>query len=53
MEFYNRDFHDREMHTKTHGLLKQVATEETLDDWYAQSIGVDYEKLLRQKKILR
>ena len=38
----------------TKGLgLKQVACEEALDDWYAQSIGVEYNKYMQQKKLAR
>ena len=29
-----------------------MASEESLDDWYAQSLGIPYDKLLKQKKLL-
>ena len=49
--FVETDFPDRNFSLKkTH--LKAVATEESLDDWYAQSLGIDYDKYIRQKKML-
>ena len=44
--FAETDFADRNFKLKkTH--LKAVATEESLDDWYAQSLGIDYDKYIR------
>ena len=35
-----------------HKHIRAVATEESLDDWHAQSLGIPYEKFVRQKKML-
>ena len=51
--FARKDFPDRHFYQKNDRKFKQVACEETLDDWYAQSVGVQYEQLLKQKRVLR
>lgn len=33
--------------------LKTVVTEESLDDWYAQSLGIKYDRYLKQKKMIQ
>ena len=51
-KFVETDFADRNFKMKK-SHLKAVATEESLDDWYAQSLGIDYDKYIRQKKMLQ
>jgi len=46
------DFPDRNLALKKQH-LKSIATEESLDDWYAQSLGIPYDKFLKQKKMLQ
>ena len=45
------DFPDRNLALKKKH-LKSIATEESLDDWYAQSLGIPYDKFLKQKRML-
>lgn len=40
-----------ERHMQTE--LRPAASEESLDDWYAQSLGIPYDKLVKQKKLLK
>jgi hypothetical protein len=50
--FASTDYPDRNLKMKkTH--LKAVATEESLDDWYANSLGIEYDKYVKQKKMLQ
>ena len=56
-EFANReyseiDFEDRNLSLKKKH-LKSVATEDSLDDWFAQSLGIKYEKYMKQKKFIQ
>ena len=46
------DFPDRNLALKKKH-LKSIATEESLDDWYAQSLGIPYDKFLKQKRMLQ
>jgi len=46
LTFATTDFPDRNFKLKKKH-LKAVATEESLDDWYAQSLGIDYDKYIR------
>ena len=44
--YSNKDFPDRLMSLK-YKHLKAVATEESLDDWHAQSLGIPYDKFVK------
>ena len=33
--------------------MKIIATEEALDNWHAQSLGISTDKLLKSKKLLK
>ena len=43
ISFAAKDFPDRHFFQKNDKAYKQIACEETLDDWYAQSVGIKYE----------
>ena len=45
-KFASTDYPDRNLKIKKKH-LKAVATEEPLDDWYAQSLGIEYEKYIK------
>jgi hypothetical protein len=45
-KFASTDYPDRNLKIKKKH-LKAVATEESLDDWYAQSLGIEYEKYIK------
>ena len=47
----NLDFPSRNMAIKQKA-IRTVATEESLDDWQAQSLGLTYEKLVKFKKFI-
>ena len=51
-EWATLDFKDRQMALKNKH-LKTVVTEESLDDWYAQSLGIKYDRYLKQKKMIQ
>mmetsp|Transcript_14407 Transcript_14407/g.24554 ORF Transcript_14407/g.24554 Transcript_14407/m.24554 type:complete len:118 (+) Transcript_14407:470-823(+) len=48
--YANTDFDDRNFALKMNR-LKIIATEECLDDWYAQSVGVPLDKFIKQKRM--
>jgi hypothetical protein len=45
-QYANTDFADRNLAVKK-GFMKVVATDESLNDWHAQSVGLSSEKLTR------
>lgn len=45
-EWSELDFEDRNMALKKTN-IKTIVTEESLDDWYAQSLGIKYERYLK------
>lgn len=51
-EWSELDFEDRNMALKKTN-IKTIVTEESLDDWYAQSLGIKYERYLKQKKMIQ
>jgi hypothetical protein len=51
-KFASTDFNDRNLSFKKKH-LKAVVTEESLDDWYAHSLGIEYDKYIKQKKMLQ
>jgi hypothetical protein len=51
-QFANTDFPDRHLTLKK-PQIKVVATEESLDDWHAQSLGISTDKLIKAKKYLQ
>ena len=51
-KWVDKDFPDRNLALKKKH-LKPMATEDSIDDWYAQSLGIPYDKFLRQKRMLQ
>jgi hypothetical protein len=49
--YSNTDFPDRNLALKK-GFIKVIATEESLNDWHAQSLDITAEKLVKYKKFL-